>query len=227
MQLLYEDRSEVDLVKGLVAGVAGGLLASFLMEQFQAAWSAAGAANVHVFKKRRGRQARPYDRESSERHLGKNYRPQDSGGLQALAGEAVHYGMGAGAAAVYGVAAEIAPIVTVADGLAFGTGVWLLADEVAVPKAGLSKPPKEIPLTTHIYALASHSFTAGSPRRSSRNTDRPVILRSPQGVASTGCASARSVSCVRLPEPCTTCRISRRRTKTLSMNSSATIPLRL
>jgi uncharacterized membrane protein YagU involved in acid resistance len=25
-----------------------------------------------------------------------------------------------------------------------------------VPAAGLSKPPQEIPLTTHIYALASH-----------------------------------------------------------------------
>jgi hypothetical protein len=31
-----------------------------------------------------------------------------------------------------------------------------LADELAVPRAGLSKPPKEIPLTTHVYALASH-----------------------------------------------------------------------
>jgi uncharacterized membrane protein YagU involved in acid resistance len=34
--------------------------------------------------------------------------------------------------------------------------VWLLADELAVPAAGLSKSPKEFPLTTHIYALASH-----------------------------------------------------------------------
>ena len=32
----------------------------------------------------------------------------------------------------------------------------VLADELAVPAAGLSKPPKEIPLTTHVYALASH-----------------------------------------------------------------------
>ena len=64
--------------------------------------------------------------------------------------------MGAGSAAVYGVLAEVAPIVTIADGAAFGTGVWLLADELAVPAAGLSKPPKEIPLTTHVYALASH-----------------------------------------------------------------------
>ena len=68
----------------------------------------------------------------------------------------MHYGMGASSAAIYGVLAEVAPIVTIGDGAGFGTGLWLLADEVAVPAAGLSKPPKEIPLTTHIYALASH-----------------------------------------------------------------------
>ncbi len=154
MQLLYEDRSEVDLVKGLVAGVAGGLLASFLMEQFQAAWSAAAAA-MSTSSRRGGKPdpttvkaANAISEKITGHKIPRDYKP--------LAGEAVHYGMGAGAAAVYGVAAEIAPIVTVADGLAFGTGVWLLADELAVPKAGLSKPPNEIPLTTHIYALASH-----------------------------------------------------------------------
>ena len=35
---------ETNLFKGLIAGVAGGLLASFLMEQFQAAWSATAKA---------------------------------------------------------------------------------------------------------------------------------------------------------------------------------------
>ncbi len=52
--------------------------------------------------------------------------------------------------------AEVVPIVTVGEGAGFGTGVWLLADEVAVPAAGLSKRPKEIPITTHLYALVSH-----------------------------------------------------------------------
>jgi putative membrane protein len=75
---------------------------------------------------------------------------------KSMAGEAVHYGMGASSAAVYGVLAEVAPIVTAGGGVGFGTGVWLLADELAVPAAGLSKTPGEIPLTTHIYALASH-----------------------------------------------------------------------
>jgi uncharacterized membrane protein YagU involved in acid resistance len=34
--------------------------------------------------------------------------------------------------------------------------VWLLADEGIVPALGLSKGPKDYPLSTHAYAFASH-----------------------------------------------------------------------
>ncbi|MEO8439234.1 MAG: DUF1440 domain-containing protein [Spartobacteria bacterium] len=149
------DYGETDMMKGLLAGVAGGILASFLMEQFQAAWSAATEA-MSSEKKRGGRKPDPATVKAanliSEKVTGRKV-PTD---YKPLAGEAVHYGMGATSAAVYGVMAEVAPIVTIGDGVAFGTGVWLLADEMAVPAAGLSKPPKEIPLTGHLYALASH-----------------------------------------------------------------------
>ena len=90
-----------------------------------------------------------------------------------MAGEAVHYGMGATAGALYGVLAEVTPIVTIGDGAAFGTGLWLLADEVAVPAAGLSKPALEIPLTAHVYALASHlvyGWITETVRRAVRRT---------------------------------------------------------
>ncbi len=149
------DYGETDILKGLLAGVAGGLLASFLMEQFQAAWSAAAEA-ISSEPKSPGRKTDPATVKAanmiSEKITGRkvpaNYKP--------AAGEAIHYGMGAVSAATYGVLAEVAPIVTAGDGLVFGTGVWALADEWAVPAAGLSKSPKEIPLTTHLYALVSH-----------------------------------------------------------------------
>ena len=149
------DYGETDIMKGLLAGVAGGLLAAFLMEQFQAAWSATAQA-ISPNKKRGGRKADPATVKVanviSEKVVGRKV-PRD---YKPLAGEAVHYGMGAVSAAVYGVCAEVAPIATIGDGVGFGTGLWLLADEVAVPAAGLSKPAREIPVTTHVYALASH-----------------------------------------------------------------------
>ncbi len=149
------DYGETDIMKGLLAGVAGGLLASFLMEQFQAAWNAASEA-MSSAEKKPGRKADPATVKAanaiSETITGRKV-PKD---YKAAAGEAVHYGMGATSAAVYGVLAEVAPIVTIGDGVGFGTGVWLLADEMAVPAAGLSKSPKEIPLTIHLYAFVSH-----------------------------------------------------------------------
>ncbi|CAN5454321.1 hypothetical protein BH20VER3_BH20VER3_14800 [soil metagenome] len=149
------DYGETDIMKGLLAGLAGGLLASFLMEQFQSAWSAAAEA-MQSSKKRGGRKPDPATVKAANLISEKITGRKVPGDYKPLAGEAVHYGMGATSAAVYGVMAEVAPLVTLGDGMGFGTGVWLLADEVAVPAAGLSKPPREIPLTTHIYALASH-----------------------------------------------------------------------
>jgi putative membrane protein len=72
------------------------------------------------------------------------------------AGSAVHYAMGAGSAAVYGAAAEMAPAVTIGLGMPFGTAVWLVADEGAVPLLGLAKGPTEYPVSKHVYSLASH-----------------------------------------------------------------------
>jgi uncharacterized membrane protein YagU involved in acid resistance len=149
------DYGETDVMKGLLAGVAGGLLASFLMEQFQAAWSAASEA-MSSEKKRGGRKpdsttvraANLVTEKVTGHKIPVDYKP--------LAGEAIHYAMGAGSAAAYGALAEVLPVVTIGDGIAFGAGLWALADELAVPAAGLSKPAKEIPLTTHFYALASH-----------------------------------------------------------------------
>jgi len=145
----------IDVMKGLIAGVAGGLLAAFLMEQFQAAWSAAVQA-IAPAQKRGGRRSDPATVKAAnlvaQKVAGRKL-PQQ---YKSLGGEAVHYGMGASSAAVYGVLAEVAPMVTIGDGTAFGTSVWLLADELAVPAAGLSKPAREIPITTHVYALVSH-----------------------------------------------------------------------
>jgi uncharacterized membrane protein YagU involved in acid resistance len=48
---------------------------------------------------------------------------------------------------------------------------WLVADEVTVPLLGLSKGPSQYPLSTHLYAFASHlvyGMTAEYSRRALR-----------------------------------------------------------
>lgn len=72
------------------------------------------------------------------------------------AGELVHLGMGAFTGAVYSVVARRFPIIRAAGGLLYGATVFLAADEVAVPSAGLSKKPTQYPPSTHLYALSSH-----------------------------------------------------------------------
>ena len=56
----------------------------------------------------------------------------------------------------YGLASEVLPEVTAGFGLPYGTVFWLVVDEGAVSLLRLSKPPTAYPLSTHIYALASH-----------------------------------------------------------------------
>src|SRR5947208_16008757 len=42
------------------------------------------------------------------------------------------------------------------EGLGFGAGLWLIADEVTVPALKLSKPSTAFPSSMHVYGLASH-----------------------------------------------------------------------
>ena len=151
-------RDDADAMKGLIAGVAGGLLASLVMEQFQLVWSKISEAiqNAQEEKKPRGRKAEPATVKAAQ-SISKNvFGKKLAKSQERIASEAVHYAMGTTSAAIYGMLAEASPWTAVGDGLAFGTAVWLLADEVSVPALGFSDPPKKIPLATHVYALTSH-----------------------------------------------------------------------
>ena len=151
-------RDDADVIKGIVAGVAGGLLASLVMEQFQFVWNKASEAiqSASEEEKPKGHKAEPATVKAAQ-SISKNvFGKRLPKSRKKLAGEAVHYAMGTASAAIYGALAEASPITTIGDGLVFGTAVWLLADEVSVPALGLSKGPTKIPLSTHFYAFVSH-----------------------------------------------------------------------
>jgi uncharacterized membrane protein YagU involved in acid resistance len=72
------------------------------------------------------------------------------------ASAAIHYAFGGAVGAIYGAAAARTPDVTAWGGVPFGATVWLMADEMGMPMAGLSEPPTEYPLRDHATTLVSH-----------------------------------------------------------------------
>ena len=169
-------RKSSDPLKGMIAGVAGGLVASWMMNQFQALLSKVthgverpqGAQSLQHGSPRHGvareLQERGLDREEdnaairiavivSERLFGLELVERER---RERAGAVVHYAFGVATGGIYGAAAEMLPVATAGAGLPFGAAVWLIADEIIVPALGLSKPPTEIPPSTHAYSIASH-----------------------------------------------------------------------
>jgi putative membrane protein len=134
-------------IRGLAAGLAGGLIASFAMDRFQSLWSKAvpmpeggDPATVKAASK------------LSCIATGEPIAEPD----KKQAGSIVHYLFGAGLGAAYGLAAEYRPVVTKGFGTGFAAASATLFDEIAVPAAGLSGPPSKSPPQVHAYSYASH-----------------------------------------------------------------------
>lgn len=169
-------RRQVNPLKGAVAGMIGGLVASWCMEQAQvwardiaqrrrAEHADSGDGQVNrAAEQRTDEQQSQEQKQSSEPATVKaaeavSQRMFDrslADPIKPAAGEAMHYGFGAAVGALYGALAELIPAITARNGLAYGTAVWAVADEIAVPAAGLAAPPQQQPARTHAYALGSH-----------------------------------------------------------------------
>lgn len=115
------------LLKGLAAGIIGGLIAT-----------AAKTMAEQVYPPRgEGQPERP--EVTAEAIAG---HPLD-GDTKALAGETIHWIFGAVAGGFYGVLAELYPKVTAKSGATFGLALMALTHEGALPALGLSESPEE------------------------------------------------------------------------------------
>ena len=167
-----KNHSEPDVWKGALAGLVAGLAASWAMDRFQDVWVALSSRNDSI------RDDKSSDNEREPSNL-RNEQPDDeseddatvraasalskslfahrlSPNEKKIAGPVVHYAVGATGGIVYGAVAELAPEITKGAGLLYGTAFWLVVDEGLVPLLGFSKGPSEYPLSSHVYALASH-----------------------------------------------------------------------
>lgn len=148
--------------KGFVAGAAGGLAASFVMSQFQNAWSNAAPKismaqqNDHEQSEAEQQQEPDATMKAAEKLSKTLLKHSLTLEQQKKASPWIHYAFGALMGGAYGVAGEYMPQVKRGAGIPFGAAVFAGVDELAVPALGLSKPAREYPLSTHLYALASH-----------------------------------------------------------------------
>lgn len=156
-------------IKGALAGAIGGLAASFVMDGLQHTLASdpnktSGAKQRSARVRRSGRSIRGTGSPSADpatqrvatalahRLAGIDLtRPQKE-----AAGAAIHAGFGISVGALYGVAAEALPVVSVATGAPFGAAVWLLADEAALPILGLEKHPLQRSAKRHAGSLLMH-----------------------------------------------------------------------
>jgi len=151
------------LLRGVAAGAIGGLVAAWVMNGF-----IAGAMKVQEGMKSLEQKVReesqPKDEEQSEdstmkvadtvawlvtgQHLTKQGKQKG--------GPIVHYAFGALMGALYGALAELSETSTSGAGTAFGTGLFIAADEIMVPALGLSKPPTQQPVSDQLTHYAAH-----------------------------------------------------------------------
>jgi hypothetical protein len=153
-------RSEPNIWKSAAAGAAGGLAGSLAMNQFQAAVKAVSRSmsklrdeDVHEAKQESGGDDATVKAASA---ISITFFQHDlTSDKKKWAGPAVHYGLGTMLDAVYGALAPFSRV-SVGAGVGYGAAVWLAADEVAVPLAGLAQAPTKTPVSSHISAAAAH-----------------------------------------------------------------------
>lgn len=148
-------------VRGILAGVAGGLVAAWAMN----AWTE-GPGNALTDKLET-----PQDKQqlkstsdgedatmkaadaiastfNNGQHLSKEQK--------AAGGPVVHYTFAALMGGLYGGLAEYLPLVRSGFGTTFGSALFVGGDLVAVPALGLSKPLEEYPASSYAGPFTSH-----------------------------------------------------------------------
>lgn len=142
------------IARGIVAGAIAGAVASFAMDRFQAGVSALSSSDSGGGEPATEKAADAI----AEQVIGRAVADAD----KPLAGQTVHYALGIGLGALYGVAAEFRPAVTTGFGIAFGVSTATVLDEAAVPMVGLGEAPWKASLSSNLYSYASHLVFGGT-----------------------------------------------------------------
>jgi putative membrane protein len=157
----YEEASrglrKEELWKGVVAGMVGGLVASWTMNQVFTIWSKINEGKQQPEQSaKKGEQSDPATLKLA-RKLSRQILQREISDEKIQAAEAaVHYGFGTVMGGVYGGLSEYVPQARAGFGSAYATALFVGADEIAVPLAGLSGRPNEVPVSSHVLGFTAH-----------------------------------------------------------------------
>jgi putative membrane protein len=171
--MFFSKKKKPCLWKGLVAGLAGGIAATIVMDHVQIAIArgtneldrrkrlAAGESEGSIATKQAEKAKDEVDEANSTGSVARELTHAVTGHIltpdeEKTGGSLVHYSFGTSMGVLYGAAAEYLPEAATGGGAAFGTLLWLGADEMAVPALGLASPPQDVPIASHLNHWALH-----------------------------------------------------------------------
>jgi hypothetical protein len=161
-----EDSILSDAVKGALAGAAAtwvmGKATSYLYQQ------EAKSVREEESGARGGQTAYGTAAEKAADALGQDLSDDE----RKKYGSAIHWALGAGAGAVYGVLRHRVPGADSGNGLLFGAAFWALIDEGANTALGLTPGPAAFPWQTHARGLAGHLVFGVAADTALRLTER-------------------------------------------------------
>jgi uncharacterized membrane protein YagU involved in acid resistance len=152
----------LNVFKGIIAGGLAGLVGTWAMSEVQRLWtrvvegdppeSAGGRHDARDWQERsEGQNSNELAAQSLAGYiLGRRLAQEELRFVAPL----MHYLFGATVGAIYGAYAERRQ--AGGSGAAFGTTVWLAADEIAMPLLGLSDSTTRRPLEMHLQSLTAH-----------------------------------------------------------------------
>ena len=160
------------VMPAIASGVAAGVLATIVMDQFLKLASSGQKAIEKQIKLAEGEsewavaheqaleeQQAARKEDSTEKvarkiaeSAGHHLTPEN----KKTAGQAVHYSFGTLVGVIYACTAELVPEATTGAGTAFGTALFLAADEIAVPAFRLAPPPTKQPASDQLEHWAAH-----------------------------------------------------------------------
>jgi hypothetical protein len=171
-------KNHPSVLRGIVTGIAAGITATLIMDQFQSLTSASQKATEKQIKLARGESPLRIEHEQEQKE---KQAAEQEGSTEIVArkiaevtgshlaredkkkaGQVVHFIFGTLMGVVYCASAELLPEVTTGAGTAFGTILFLGADEVAVPAFQLSSPSTDTSPTDHLQNWAAHIVYGGS-----------------------------------------------------------------